>query len=628
MPPRVTKRAPKKVISPDFVEFSDAEQPSALDPAASRSPTKATPAKRKTRKSSTTIVQDGDSSPDVPLSHQIKKPRVATPQPSPRAASLIVLESDDGDQGGSPSPPPKRSRRPSTKSAYMSPATKGLSGSSKGSSSMATRKQLVPGAKSEKASTTVHKAAKGEKKGRTTSLPNTDDATPDTTNDGDADGSAESDSYATTIERRRPVLHGKGKGRALTPVHAAKDSDSGDVSDIVDQLPSPAKVVKRESEDEPPFTPMASARRPKLIPGDASPSPSMPAKCAANASRSRSQILYPAEFRVPADSDYDDQEDDFEPVDTDLMPLIFQDMKLRLDYVTAPPLVYAEMHSTNQSGNNHQLEMYTPVWAALKTEDDPLCRRRFRNAVRFQSSGPYINPARASTDLVARENGRIVLANTGAPANRCQNAVLLTTGVVTECQLITPGYFGSSTSYLARRISIYPLHTEHQRAASFIGNVLNHATYLGPLYNGVVSFSTRRDGPGGSTAATSTPATPTRRGRPALKLRQQATSTYPGSRGFNEAVPIYDARGKSDWTFTAANIAQLAQLPLYKGGASDPPPDSLVTVGYAVGEYTFTISTANYGSPVASHNVLFVIVIGDLDRPLLDDLSERLAPCA
>jgi len=52
------------------------------------------------------------------------------------------------------------------------------------------------------------------------------------------------------------------------------------------------------------------------------------------------RILYPAEFRVPADSDYDDQEDDFEPVDTDLMPLIFQDMKLRLDYVTAPPLVY------------------------------------------------------------------------------------------------------------------------------------------------------------------------------------------------------------------------------------------------------------------------------------------------
>jgi len=122
-------------------------------------------------------------SPDVPLSHQIKKPRVATPQPSPRAASLIVLESDDGDQGGSPSPPPKRSYvalfdlgrvsfylpllllgaglQPSLHicplRAYLPyPAlflctsfcrTKGLSGSSKGSSSMATRKQLVPGAK-------------------------------------------------------------------------------------------------------------------------------------------------------------------------------------------------------------------------------------------------------------------------------------------------------------------------------------------------------------------------------------------------------------------------------------------------------------------------------------------------
>ena len=44
-------------------------------------------------------------------------------------------------------------------------------------------------------------------------------------------------------------------------------------------------------------------------------------------------------MRIQPDSDYDDQED-FEPIDTDLMPLAFQDMKLRLDYTNLPALAY------------------------------------------------------------------------------------------------------------------------------------------------------------------------------------------------------------------------------------------------------------------------------------------------
>ncbi|KAK2460212.1 hypothetical protein APHAL10511_007771 [Amanita phalloides] len=501
---------------------------------------------------------------------------------------------------------------------------------------MAAKKLLVPGARLEDDASTVglKNAKGGPKKRGSTGLSINADTVSDTTNAGaDIDGD-ESDSYATA-DRWRSNL--KEKARAATPVHSAKDTVSGSVSDDGEHSPgvkkSPAKSMKQESEDEMPLTPMLSSRRAKLMPAeDVSPSPSKPSirppslkKRAAQTSRvrSRSQMLYPAEFDVPADSDYDDQEEDFEPVDTDLMPLALQDMKLRQDYVTAPPLVYAEMHSTNQAGNNHQLELYSPVWAALKTENDPLCRRHFRNAVRFQTSLPYVNPARASTDLAMRENDRIVLANTGA-GNRRPNAVLLTTGVVNECQLVTPGYFGSSSSYLARRIGIYPLNIEHQRTAAYIGNLLNHATYLSTLYNGIMSFATR----GGNSGAASSPSTPTRRGRPVMKLRQQASTNYPGSLGFNEAVPIYDARGKRDWMFTPANFAQLTQLPLYKGGASDPPPDTLVTVGYAVNEYTSNANTAYQGSPVASLNVLFVIVIGDLDRPLLDDLSTRMAPSA
>jgi hypothetical protein len=79
-------------------------------------------------------------------------------------------------------------------------------------------------------------------------------------------------------------------------------------------------------------------------------------------------------------------------------------------------------------------------------------------------------------------------------------------------------------------------------------------------------------------------------------------------------VPIYDARSRANFMFTSSNMEQLTQLPLYEGGTSDVPADSLVTVGYAVNEYN-----SNQGA-MASLNVLFVILIGDIDRDYLDQL--------
>jgi hypothetical protein len=199
------------------------------------------------------------------------------------------------------------------------------------------------------------------------------------------------------------------------------------------------------------------------------------------------------------------------------------------------------MHSTSIHGNNHQLENYSPVWAALNTDDDPLGRRyvtmafvqvavtkynlcrRFRKAIRFVSAPPFINPSRASPALVVREVDRIMLAN------RRQTAVFLTTGIVTECQLITPGYFGNTSTYLGCRICIYPFHTEHQRAAAYIGMALNHKKqYSGPLYNGALSFSTRKDT--GSTSGVTSPTT-ARPGCSALTFRrgQGHTVTQPGN---------------------------------------------------------------------------------------------------
>jgi hypothetical protein len=90
-------------------------------------------------------------------------------------------------------------------------------------------------------------------------------------------------------------------------------------------------------------------------------------------------------------------------------------------------------------------------------------------------------------------------------------------------------------------------------------------------------------------------------------------------------VPIYDARGRRDFMFTHENMQQLTQLPLYDGGNTDLPADSLVTIGYAANEYTYTAKMEHEGLPVASLNVLFVILIGDVDRALLDDVAIALA---
>ena len=59
--------------------------------------------------------------------------------------------------------------------------------------------------------------------------------------------------------------------------------------------------------------------------------------------KTKCRLLYPAKFKVPDDSDYDDQED-FEPVDTPLMLLELQDMKLRLDYTHLPLLMCVPLY--------------------------------------------------------------------------------------------------------------------------------------------------------------------------------------------------------------------------------------------------------------------------------------------
>jgi hypothetical protein len=165
-----------------------------------------------------------------------------------------------------------------------------------------------------------------------------------------------------------------------------------------------------------------------------------------------------------------------------------------------------EMVPFGQFNNHHYTEEYTPAWGALVPTNDLISRRYappayhyvkvlifisrcFRNAIRFSQHLPYLNPVCTSLELVMREGDRIVLANT---ENCCQMAVFLTTGIVSQCQIVNPGWTSSSNATQIRRIALCPFTTKYQRTVSMIGNALQLGeevdSFLGPLSDGNMTF--------------------------------------------------------------------------------------------------------------------------------------------
>ena len=88
---------------------------------------------------------------------------------------------------------------------------------------------------------------------------------------------------------------------------------------------------------------------------------------------------------------------------------------------------------------------------------------------------------------------------TGPTAGRGNTAVFLITGLVLQCSLAQPTLMGPpSAPYMNKMISIKPFAVEYERATSFLGNVLGVEKYPGPVYEGNLTFTTRRDVGGGS----------------------------------------------------------------------------------------------------------------------------------
>lgn len=126
--------------------------------------------------------------------------------------------------------------------------------------------------------------------------------------------------------------------------------------------------------------------------------------------------------------------------------------------------------------------------------------RLLEAAVKFKVALPFVNPARAELSTVQLEGKKYVIRGGGDNKKQSQNAVFLTTGLVTESALVH-----SVSSYVPRsgpagapvkRIRVRPFSVEYERSAAFFGHFLdiNHSkTFAGPIYGNGLGFSTRKE---------------------------------------------------------------------------------------------------------------------------------------
>lgn len=109
------------------------------------------------------------------------------------------------------------------------------------------------------------------------------------------------------------------------------------------------------------------------------------------------------------------------------------------------------------------------------------------SALKFTSYAPFINPSLASPDLVAVDKDHLVWEDSR------MNAVFLTTGCVSACNLITPAP-GINNSAAAKKLLLFPIEGIFQDALDFFGYKFKITQAAGQIANGVVTYSTKKEG--------------------------------------------------------------------------------------------------------------------------------------
>ena len=117
----------------------------------------------------------------------------------------------------------------------------------------------------------------------------------------------------------------------------------------------------------------------------------------------------------------------------------------------------------------------------------PIQKSLVASALKFTFHSPFINPSLASPDLVSVEKDHLVWSDSR------MKAVFFTTGCVSGCNVITPAP-GINNSAAAKKLLLFPIEGIFQEALSFFGFKFKVDLVAGQINNGVVTYSTKKDG--------------------------------------------------------------------------------------------------------------------------------------
>ncbi|KAJ3508130.1 hypothetical protein NMY22_g16714 [Coprinellus aureogranulatus] len=215
--------------------------------------------------------------------------------------------------------------------------------------------------------------------------------------------------------------------------------------------------------------------------------------------------------------------------------------------------------------------------------------RRIYTALTTVGFDVFINPSRARPDRVEAvfEYGVMyyrIPRRLHEPGLDCspKNVCFFSTGVAAYSHLTAPytSTHGGRTIE-DRRLGIYPVELEYQRALAFLGTAANKCALRFGFSGGALHFVTRTKEFSERNSNNSTMSDASFLGMHSDGDQHDAilnilTQSFPHALNFNCYIPIFDARHPA-FAFDRSNFQSLFALPLFHG---ELPHGALVTVGY------------------------------------------------
>ncbi|KAF6742748.1 hypothetical protein DFP72DRAFT_1081514 [Ephemerocybe angulata] len=286
----------------------------------------------------------------------------------------------------------------------------------------------------------------------------------------------------------------------------------------------------------------------------------------------------------------------------------YQDRWLDRTYLDRPVMGQAHLYAVTETPGRllgPMLPSAICFYYRYRPDKDFIIRRIYELVI-FKKCDVFYNGAQAdSMDMHAfllDEVTYFAVPPYLAPLNSSgypRMGVFLMSGLSVSCNISSPSFRTvNGESYLDRRITIIPFDFEYQRVIRYFASVSGKPGLVYQFPQGTIPFSTR---------LASAPESPT-----SIDVIKRKFEEYdfPASLGFNDHIPIYDARDGPK-VFNGDFLASLHQMPLYTG---DLPANSLKLQSY--GSYSATIK---HIQPRMGH--LSGLRPGSLRRPLFQRAS-------